>query len=503
MIVRRCLGVFLDGAHLRFALAARRFNRYEVLALLSIQDYLDKPNPELRAALASFLSKNNAGNFRCVLTIPRHDLIIRRIELPKEAEANLSKVVEYQLPALVPSEQEPIYHDFQVSKASTNGKPLCVDVFLVLKSVLDSALKACEGIGLSVDAVIPSGIAVTNYLLMMSQHFKTRTAMVGCWSGGRFESNGLLNEACLLSRSNVLLRDESQADTMMREMELFRSQMGVQENSTLNIYLCGDSKGMEGLPTDDRLFKVKHLSLARDFGFHIAKAEIEGRPLQEHFLPIMAALSGLKKRRPASVNLLPLELRRRRSQWMLAPTYVLLGVNLILLLALALRRPIQQHQYSEKLNQETSRLEPEVRKIRNVEKQISDLQSRTDLMVGFQKSNSRLVVALNELSTILPKTTYLMDFTYRNQTIEIYGLSDSATALPQIVDNSPHFKGAEFIAPITRDGTGKEIFRIRMQLDAEQSQATSPAVNPDASRSEKNPANSSAVEGRRRQETHK
>jgi Tfp pilus assembly protein PilN len=290
---------------------------------------------------------------------------------------------------------------------------------------------------------------------------------------------------------------------MMREMELFRSQMGVQENSTLDIYLCGDSKGMEGLPTNDRLFKVKHLSLARDFGFHIAKAEIEGRPLQQHFLPIMAALSGLKKRRPASVNLLPLELRRRKSQWMLAPTYVLLGVNLILLLALALRRPVQQHQHSERLNQETSRLEPEVRKIRNVEKQISDLQSRTDLMVGFQKSNSRLVVALNELSTILPKTTYLMDFTYRNQTIEIFGLSDSATALPQIVDNSPHFKGAEFIAPITRDGTGKEIFRIRMQLEAEQSQAASPAVNPDTSRSEKNPANSSAVEEKRWQETRK
>ena len=89
MIVRRCLGVFLDGSYLRLALVARRINRYEVLALLTIQDYLDKPNPELRAALASFLSKNNAGNFRCVLTIPRHDLIIRRIELPKAAEANL------------------------------------------------------------------------------------------------------------------------------------------------------------------------------------------------------------------------------------------------------------------------------------------------------------------------------------------------------------------------------------------------------------------------------
>ena len=122
---------------------------------------------------------------------------------------------------------------------------------------------------------------------------------------------------------------------------------------------------------------------------------------------------------------------------MYAPTFALLGINLILLLALGLRRSIQQHQYHERLIQEASRMEPEVKKIRSVEKQISDLQRRTDLLVGFQRSNSRLLVALNELSMILPKTTFLMDFTYRNQTIEIYGLSDSATALPQIIDNSP------------------------------------------------------------------
>jgi len=156
---------------------------------------------------------------------------------------------------------------------------------------------------------------------------------------------------------------------------------------------------------------------------------------------------------------------------------------------LVLRKPIQQYQYHEKLVQETSRLEPEVKKIRSVEKQITDLQRRTDTLVGFQRSNTKLLVALNELSTILPKTTYLMDLTYRNQAFEIYGLSDSATALPQIIDNSPQFRGAEFIAPITRDGTGKEIFRIRMQLKTEQSQASSSAINPVISQPAKNPTN--------------
>ncbi len=490
MILTKCLGISLDGTCLRLSLLARRFNKYEVRALSSIQDCLNKPDTELRAILSPLLSKKDAGNFRCVLAIPRRDLIIRRIELPKEAEANLSKVVEYQLLSLVPSEQAPIYYDFQTSKGPANGKTFYVDIFLVLKSVLDSSLKICERMGLSVDRVIPSSMAVTNYLLMMSHHFRAGTAMVGYWSGGRFESNGMLNEAFLLSRSNVPLGDESEADVMVREVELFRSQMGLQENSALNVYLCGDSNSTEALASlDEQLFKVKHLSLARDFGFQIAKAGFEGRPLQEHFLPIIAAFSGLRRRPPSPVNLLPVSLRKEKPKWLLVPTYVLLGINLILLFALGLRKPIQQYQYHEKLTQEASRLEPEVKMIRNFEKQITDLQRRTDLLVGFHRSNSKLLVALNELSTILPKTTYLIDLTYRNQTFEIYGLSDSATALPQIIDNSPQFRGAEFIAPITRDGTGKEVFRIRMQLKTEQSQATPSAINPDIHQPGKNPAN--------------
>ncbi|HVN80063.1 MAG TPA: PilN domain-containing protein [Terriglobia bacterium] len=504
MIVTKSLGVSLDGTYLRLSLLARRFNKYEVRGLSSIQDCFNKPEADLRANLSSLLSTNDAGNLRCVLAIPRHELIIRRIELPKEAEANLPKVVEYQLLNLVPSEQAPIYYDFQTSKGPANGKTFYVDIFLVLKSVLDSSLKICERMGLSVSRVVPSSIAVTNYMLMMSHHFSGRNGMVGYWSGGRFESNGLLNEAFLLSRSNVPLGDESEVDVMVREAELFRGQMGLQENSLLNVYLCSDSKNTETLPSlDEQFFKVKRLSLAGDFGVQIAKAEFEGRPLQEHFLSIVAAFSGLRRRPPSSVNLLPLSLRKGKPKWLLVPTYVLLGINLILLFALVLRKPIQQYQYHEKLVQETSRLEPEVKKIRSVEKQITDLQRRTDLLIGFQRSNTKLLVALNELSTILPKTTYLMDLTYRNQTFEIYGLSDSATALPQIIDNSPQFRGAEFIAPITRDGTGKEIFRIRMQLKTEQSQASSSASNPDINQPGKNPINPVAPRKGSRQDSHK
>jgi len=76
------------------------------------------------------------------------------------------------------------------------------------------------------------------------------------------------------------------------------------------------------------------------------------------------------------------------------------------------------------------------------------------------------VGALNELSKLLPKNSWITSFALKDQSIDIIGMSDEASGLLQILDNSPHFRNAEFTAPITRDSVGKEVFRIRMRVEA-------------------------------------
>ena len=85
--------------------------------------------------------------------------------------------------------------------------------------------------------------------------------------------------------------------------------------------------------------------------------------------------------------------------------------------------------------------------------------------MNFKKSHRLALDALNELSKILPGNTWVSDLNMKTQAIEISGASESAAALPQILDNSPYFKEAEFVAPILKDASGKEIYRIRMKLE--------------------------------------
>jgi Tfp pilus assembly protein PilN len=464
MLIGKCIGIAFEGENLRLALVARQFHQYRVVDLLALENYRQLPREELHKRALVFLQKNKAAHCRSVLSISRKDIIVRQIELPAEAEANLPKVVEYQIASLVPSEGTAICYDFLVSKPTNASKTILVSIILILKSVMDSYLDLCAGLGLKIVRVVPSPVGVANFFLMLEKHFKIGSAVLGVYVDGRLESIGLLNRTFQLVRVAPLPETEDLQETIARELEVFRSQLGTAENQALEAYLVGFPE-VKSDSFDTRRFLVRPLNFASALGVRIGRADFEGRALQQHFVAIAAAITGLRRRPPLPLNLLPPERQVRKSRWMMAPTYSLVAINVLVALALLLRSPLQERSYSRQLVQEITRLEPEVKKIRSVEKQITDLQRRSELLSSFRKSHSQILAALNELSRILPKDTWVNDLTLKRNEIEFSGMSEGASRLPQILDNSPFFEGAEFVGSITRDANGKEICRLHMKLE--------------------------------------
>ena len=463
LILSKSLGVFIQGETIQLTLLSRQFSRIRVLDFLTIPDFRQKALTEVRKEVTGYIKKKRAGNCRCVVILPRQEFIVRQMELPNEAEANLAKVVEYQLASLVPSEGASVCYDFCVSKQRAESKTFLVTIFLCLRSVLENSLQECEKLGIRVDLVLPSSTAIANYFLLSRQQSKAETALVANCASHRFEMVGILKRAFHLSREFTIGNDENLSEILKREVELFRSQARLQDETVLDVFVVSNFEGE--LEPDEKRYKLHRLSLLQSFGLEVAKTNLRGFAMQEHFLALAASMAGLKKKNPIAVNLLPAEKRVSKSKWMLVPTYALLGINLLLALSLLIRRPIQQHAYSAQLNQEIARLEPEVRKINVVEREIADLQRRSELLMNFKKSHRLALDALNELSKILPGNTWVSDLNMKTEAIEISGASESAAALPQILDNSPYFKEAEFVAPILKDASGKEIYRIRMKLE--------------------------------------
>ncbi|HUL31105.1 MAG TPA: PilN domain-containing protein, partial [Thermodesulfobacteriota bacterium] len=83
-----------------------------------------------------------------------------------------------------------------------------------------------------------------------------------------------------------------------------------------------------------------------------------------------------------------------------------------------------------------------------------------------------MVTVLEELTRLLPDTTWIWNLKYNGKEIELSGFADSASDLIPILDRSPFFEKVEFMAPVTKemqirtDGNKeKERFKIKAKVE--------------------------------------
>jgi general secretion pathway protein L len=168
------------------------------------------------------------------------------------------------------------------------------------------------------------------------------------------------------------------------------------------------------------------------------------------------------------VNVLPASLRRGSARVQVVASYVLAACLLLVGLAFLLRGPYQQRVYASQIQQEITRLEPEVKKLVKEEAALGVLTKRYEaLLAQVQKRDSNLA-ALNTLASVLPPDTFLLNYRYQNDTITVSGVSASALTVQSALEKSPVFKNVQFSAPINRDPSGKDRFSLTMSIEGVQ-----------------------------------
>jgi Tfp pilus assembly protein PilN len=463
MLYAKCLGILIEADTLRLALVQREFKGVRLLDLLTLKNFRSSPPQELKSAILRFLAKHQAQKARAVLLLPRQEVVLRQLELPAEAAANLPKVVEFQLAGLLPAETPEIVYAYHVSKSKSGSSPLGLSIYLVPKGTLEDPLHWCDLLDLRIFRVVPTSVALANLFLGQVPGLKSGSGLIGYRTAQGCEWIFLRQGSPIQAYFQAMEEESDFPAVLEREGERMRSRIGLAEEVPLDLYLAG-AQDPAGIPAD-RHFRIHSLAQPADFRLLLGTLVIDRRQLAETLPAIAGALCGLQRRNPVHVDLLPAERQKKHAQWMLIPTYALAAANLLLLILLALRGPLQQSWYASRLEAEVTRLEPEVKKMKRVEERKKDFERRIALLANARRTNERILEALKELSSILPKEAWVMDLTLRNNAIEIYGISDSAATLPQLIDNSPRFRGAEFVAPIARDSNGKEVYRIRLQLE--------------------------------------
>ena len=133
MIRSLSVGIEFSEETIRFSIVDRQLNRFQVRDLLQVSEWSSKPMSELKKRVAEFLARHKAAGCQAVLLLPRQETVMRQLVLPLDAEANLAKVVEYQLVNLLPSEDALVAYDYASFQQEGSPGNLRVSVFLVFR----------------------------------------------------------------------------------------------------------------------------------------------------------------------------------------------------------------------------------------------------------------------------------------------------------------------------------------------------------------------------------
>lgn len=100
-----------------------------------------------------------------------------------------------------------------------------------------------------------------------------------------------------------------------------------------------------------------------------------------------------------------------------------------------------------------------------LEKQIEDLRSEGSFLVNRKREGSNLSNLLLETTRIMPDGTWLSEWQLAGNQVQLSGLTESASALVKLLEQSHIFQNTTYLSPVVQDPSiGRERFQISAQV---------------------------------------
>lgn len=444
---------------LRSNFSAGVFTNYKRVA-----DYKSREREEVRLELDRYFKAHRLARENIVLGIPRSDVLIRNLDLPIEVRDNLKQVIQYQVQSFAPSEEEKFYYDYAVMGSQQEEKRLDVLLVMIPKAVLDAHMETINGLGIHPAAVTVGSIALVNLFFQTRPDAGAKLFLLAdLKAGGGIE--------LLIVRKGILIYTREAArpeglgwkGALLKEMELALSKIRLDpEEAVERIVLAGEESEIVQRELKEQLEDCELIGSNIKY-----EMPLENRAhLQEGAISLGLASAGMVRRPVFAMNLLPPDRRFRQSRWALVPT-VLLGLILVLVLAgFAFRPVVQEKMVVRKLDEEISALKPRVGRVQHLIGQVRTLEKQVGYIEGLLRCGDMNLEVLQELTTILPSDTYLVQYSNREGTINLVGLSASADALIPRLERSPFIKDVQQRGAIFRDAqSGKDRFNFETKVE--------------------------------------
>ena len=462
------LGIDFRQNHLILTFLRKTLNRirlvdYRIYPLWS-EGQKEVQQAQWISLITSFISKHQINKERVAISIPREKVVVRFIRLPLAAKENLRKVLEYEAPKYTPFDKDEVFFDYQILKEDRESLHL-IAVF-VRKTELDTYLSLLRRIGIRPDSVqIPSAAALNLFFYHDREKGAENAVLLDLCNP--FCELNLIQGKDWKESFHLSLAAENREDRIIQVLK----QAGV--NGSLagkySFYIYGLDAAEGSMPELNQGEDLKRFAPPPLDRIEVGKNEAKPDYI---YASIGLPLQGLAPTR-VSLNLLPLEMRRKVRQ-VAKPLFLIL---LILSLVLAGSWGLGVYSYYrnelDRLRAEVKKRKPEVEVIENLQKRQGQLSQEISELGKITAGETRRIEILKEITQVLPPTAWIWNLKCSGRDVEISGFADSASELIPILDKSPFFEKVEFSSPVTKERERKgttekerERFKIKMKLES-------------------------------------
>jgi Tfp pilus assembly protein PilN len=466
IVSEKSLGIDFRQDHLILTLLRKSIGRMELVdfGVYSVPPETQKEDREAQviSLVNTFISKHQIGKERVSVAMPRERVIARFIRLPVAAKQNLTKVIEYEMPKYIPFEKGDIYFDYCLLKEEKDW--LRLFAAFARKSEVDAYVSLLKKLGIQPASLQIPSVAALNLFFFNRGSGENETSVLIDVTEPFFEMN-LVHGKDWRESFHLPLPTEGKEAKMISAFKR-SGDFSPPEKATFFIYgLNADETILASLKEANQLKGVLLPPMERIQG------ERQGSKPYGIYASIGVPLRGLITPR-VDLNLLPPEMRKRVRQ--IGKPLVILLTSLALFFGLTWGVGTLVHYKKEwnAVNAEIRKRRPEVEALEKLQKQKDNFRKEMAELDQIRFGEISKVELLEELTRVLPETTWIWNLKYNGKEIELSGFADSASDLIPLLDKSPLFEKVEFMAPVTKEmqmrGDGnkeKERFKIKARIE--------------------------------------
>jgi general secretion pathway protein L len=406
-----------------------------------------------------FVLTHKVKSREAYVTIPKEDVLFKKIALPAAIRDNLQQVLEYEFENYFPfSPEQALFAFAPLNLSPGGGGELEILISVVHRDRYEGYMEILHQAGLFPMCLeSPLSARISLFQWLNAQNLTPSPLMVM-----DVDAKGIEIELCLADRWEWknLRRSPSLYEDVKHWLFQFESLTIEQENGeTQRIELPLLCLNQEDLPE----------GLADELGEYFPLADAD---------PVFSAL-GIESRDPSFLypfgaalhafadcklvlNFIPPAERPKKSRRVLYVFITLAAAFCLISGAWLLTPYIQSKQEYSLLQQAISELAGQVENVEKQRNQLKDLKRQMEPLAQTKKKN--VLMMLKELTMLLPEDSWITNLDMETDNIKIRGNSENANALIPILEKSPLFKEVTFLSPLfKRDG--KDVFQIQMRFE--------------------------------------